>query len=203
MALPLQPNLRPGPAWFRRLVVLLCLLAAVLALGYLQSGHRQTARLLHSESGPQNFVQATLKRIHSAEERIWVMLYVLRREHSGTGPVTQLVEALAKAQQRGVDVRVVLDQSKRWQSDEIEGKNTDAAAWLGDLGIPVLIDELTQRTHAKALLIDDDWVIIGSHNWTMSALAYNVELSVMLHDAELAELVAKEFQQIPNFSSAD
>ena len=58
---------------------------------------------MHIESGPQNFVQATLKRIHAAEERVWVMLYVLRREQSGTGPVTQLVEALAKAQQRGVD----------------------------------------------------------------------------------------------------
>ena len=44
----------------------------------------------------------------------------------------------------------VLDQSTRWQSDEIEGKNTDAAVWLGDLGIPVLIDELTQRTHLQS-----------------------------------------------------
>ena len=161
-------------------------------------------RLLSSDSGERNFVQAALTRINSAKERVWVMLYVLRREDSGSGPVSQLVEALAEAQGRGVDVRVVLDQSKRWQSTEIEGKNEPAAAWLRDLDITVIIDDLKRRTHAKTLLIDDKWVIIGSHNWTMSALAHNVELSVMVEDAAIAQQVAAEFRQIPNWpQSAD
>ena len=171
----------------------------ILVLGFFQPQRQQAARLLHSDAGPQNFVQQTLYQIQQAEKRIWVMLYVLRREQSGTGPVTQLIEALVEAQQRGVDVRIVLDQSKRWKSDEIEGKNSDSVDWLNDLGLPVLLDDLSRRTHAKSVIIDDQWVIIGSHNWTMSALAYNVELSVLINDTAMVELVETEFQQIPGW----
>lgn len=199
MALPLQPDLHPAPPWLRRILLLACLILAVLTLGWCQQAWLQPARLLHSDSGEDNFVASIERAIENAQSRVWVMLFVLRQEDRGEGPVTRLVEALARAQKRGVDVQVVLDQSLRWGSDEVEPKHIDAQAWLQSLGVPVLIDGLEQRTHAKTLLIDGDTVVVGSHNWTFSALSRNVELSIMLHDRQMARQVADHFVATPGW----
>ncbi|TVR43950.1 MAG: hypothetical protein EA402_08375 [Planctomycetota bacterium] len=199
MALPLQPNLRPAPPWLLRILMILGLAALVLGLGWIQEAYRSPPRLLETHGREDGFVATTERHIDRAQNRVWVMLFVLRRENDGIGPVTTLVEALARAAARGVDVRVVLDQSLRWGSDEVETKHIEAAQWLESLGVPVLIDSLEQRTHAKTLLIDDRWTIIGSHNWTFSALARNVELSLLVEDRRIAKEVAAVFRRTPGW----
>ncbi|TVR12464.1 MAG: hypothetical protein EA401_08975 [Planctomycetota bacterium] len=199
MALPLQPALRPAPPWLQRVLLLACLSCAVLFLGWCQQAWQQPPRLLHNNSGEDNFVATVERAIDEAGSRVWVMLFVLRQENQGSGPVTRLVQALARAKDRGVDVQVVLDQSMRWDSDEIERKHFAAQEWLSHLGVPVLIDSLEQRTHAKTLLIDHDTIIVGSHNWTFSALSRNVELSLKLRSRRLAQQTAEHFHATPGW----
>lgn len=202
MGLPLQPDLNPPPPWMKRAIILVVLLLLVLLLGWWQQPWQTAPRLLHSQGGTDDFVSTLEQRFDQAEERIWVMLYVLRQENSGQGPVSRLVSALARARQRGVDVRVVLDQSIRWGSDELDPKHLHAAAWLESHDIPVIIDSLEQRTHAKAILIDSSWLIIGSHNWTFSALARNLELSILIECPRLAAALAEQFRLVPTWDDS-
>ena len=41
-------------------------------------------------------------------------------------------------------------------------------------------------THNKMVVIDRRYAIVGSHNFTQSALKYNHELSLLVDDRELA-----------------
>ena len=163
----------------------------------------QAPRLLLS--GPkiaaeQHFVTAVERAIDDAKEQVWLMVYVLRPDRTSDGPVHRLVAALARAKQRGCDVRVVLDQSKAYQSDDLDPKHVAGADMLRQAGVPVLIDELRVRSHAKMLLIDHQLTIVGSHNWTYSALTFNRESSIMLSDDAVARQVRGIFTTIEGWN---
>ncbi|MEM4546663.1 MAG: phospholipase D-like domain-containing protein, partial [Nitrososphaerota archaeon] len=66
-------------------------------------------------------------------------------------------------------------------------------------GVPVRLDESpTTTTHAKLIIIDNETVIIGSHNWTESALTRNHETSIMIQDKETATKLTNYFMRIWN-----
>lgn len=198
--LPLQPDLRPPSRLWSRLLLTLTLLALIVTFGFLQSGRPPPPHLLLSGADaatPEDSYPATVQRlINRAEERVWVMMYVMRLDDE---PVAGLGRALVAARKRGLDVRVVLDQSYRWGTDEVEPKHLDAEAWLRDHDVPILIDDLAVRTHAKVVLVDADIAVVGSHNWTRSALARNHETSILHVDPVLVEELERIFRMIPGW----
>ncbi len=110
--------------------------------------------------------------IHRAEHSIWLTTpYFL--------PTEALLQALATAARRGVDVRIMLPQkSNQWVTDLARG------AYLRDLaaaGCTIL--RLRQgMLHAKAGMIDDlAWV--GSANFDVRSMLLNFESALMLYDA--------------------
>ena len=79
-----------------------------------------------------------------------------------------ILEALAAARLRGVDVAVILDKSDaRRLCDE------DAA--LLAAGVPLWIDHVPGIAHNKVIVIDRHVVIGGSYNYTRSAEHRNAE----------------------------
>ena len=108
----------------------------------------------------------------------------------------QLVDELIKAQKRGVDVEVVLDANvdfvnQRGKSDWQEKiRSMRAYKQLKEAGINVYYDTLTTYTHAKTLIIDGKTAIVGSTNWTESALSRNIEIDLLVESPELAQSVA-------------
>jgi len=53
--------------------------------------------------------------------------------------------------------------------------------------------------HAKIMIIDDNIVILGSHNYTHNAFIVNQELSVILSDVENIESFNKFFDSLWQF----
>jgi len=201
MNLPLQPALRPADPRWRRLVAVLLLLAAVLALGWTQQARQRPARVLLSsvdarEIGVDDYAGTLIRLVDRARERVWVMMYVARLDD---GPGAGIAEALVRAHRRGVDVRVVLDRSIAWGTDEIDPKHREPAGLLRSQGIAVVVDDLARRSHAKLVLIDDAISITGSHNWTRSALTTNHEASVLAHDPHLVSRFEPMFFEVPGF----
>lgn len=201
MNLPLQPDLRAQhPAW-RRWALLLALALAVLLLG-LFAPRPAPAPLLLLNDGELRYHAELLRRIGLARERIWVAMFVIRREDHGPDAVTAVVEALAAARHRGVDVRVALDRGTVWNTDEPDSKHVAPAAWLHERGVRVVIDELERTTHSKIVLIDGDCAIVGSHNWTYSALRNNREASLLTSDRTVVAGLEQFFQTIPGWEQA-
>ena len=85
----------------------------------------------------------------------------------------RIVEALIRAHQRGVRVRVLLDRSQagsRYSDDEV----------LEEAGIPVLRDTRSGAMHNKFVIGDNKSVGTGSFNWTKNADERNAENFVII-----------------------
>ena len=127
---------------------------------------------------------ALVTRIRESKRRIVCAFYLFKAgERRGNLPAGIAAE-LVRAGRRGVEVTVILEGGK-----PVGGENRAAASALTRGGVRVVFPDRQRVTHAKAVVVDDRYVLIGSHNLTHSALARNNELSVLLDSPELATQV--------------
>lgn len=153
-------------------------------------------------SGAKYF-PAVKEALSKAEKSIDMVMYqVSLRPYDKTSQVYSLVDELIKAHKRGIKVKVILDQNidfvgekgiNRWVT---EGKNSRCFKILKDAGIDVQYDDLTTYTHAKVLIIDNEIVIVGSANWSESALNKNFEVNTLIKSKELANEILASFKNI-------
>ncbi|MFM8339168.1 MAG: phospholipase D family protein, partial [Fluviibacter sp.] len=123
---------------------------------------------------------AITDEIVAAKSEIRVQAY------SFTNPV--IVQALADAQQRGVDVVLVLDKSNRTQK-------YSAADYASHAGIPTVIDDRHAIAHNKIMIIDGKVVITGSYNFTRAAEKSNAENIVIIESGAIAEKYLQNWQK--------
>jgi len=103
--------------------------------------------------------------INSAQDYVYVEMYVFTNK--------RIMEALADADNRGVDVRVILE-----NSIDI---NQDAYLYLKSHGVETRWASKNYRiTHAKLMLIDGKKVFIGSPNFSWSAFHKNREFAAII-----------------------
>nr|WP_294512968.1 phospholipase D-like domain-containing protein [uncultured Rhodopila sp.] len=89
-----------------------------------------------------------------------------------------ILEALADARARGVDVQAILDKSD--DKPEREGqtarkRHLSGARFTAEANIPTWIDDSVSIAHNKVIIIDGHLVIGGSYNYTASAERRNAE----------------------------
>ncbi|TNF38470.1 MAG: hypothetical protein EP329_00315 [Deltaproteobacteria bacterium] len=116
----------------------------------------------------------------TATERIDLCLFEFNR------PV--LVDATLDALGRGVTVRFAGD------GDEMEDLGY---AELVDAGLELSVRKPADRImHNKFAVVDDQWVVSGSMNFSENGVLKNNNNVVMLHSATLAETYVREFEQM-------
>ena len=131
------------------------------------------------------------------------MVFVCHPEDGGSGPVRDLLATLGAARARGIDVRVVLDLGREWDTGAISDKHREAQAILAAHGVPVVLDEIERTTHPKVVLVDAEHAVIGSHNWTRSAFVRNREVSTWHRDPDLVARLEPLFLAVPGFEPLD
>ncbi len=90
-------------------------------------------------------------------------------------PTDEIVALLIAAAERGVAVRVLLD-------DEIDD-NIDGVARLDAGGVDARLDDLPETTlHAKMLAADGAVAILGSTNWSTSSIERNHECNLLVRN---------------------
>ena len=142
--------------------------------------------------GPEHGLADLLAWIDDASSSLSVHMYLLHEVH--------LVQAMIDAQNRGVDVTVVLDYGDSWWNqydlDTQRGMATELLAsgahvsWFGDTG-----ENPYAYIHSKVAVKDNASVWIGSGNWKSSSHpmpgeAGNRDWGVIVDDAGLATMVA-------------
>ncbi len=102
----------------------------------------------------------------------------------------RVVEALISAKNRGVQVRLVLD-------DEYAIEDEDSlAGQLADAGIPIVSDERSAFMHHKFLVIDGSAVWMGSTNFTRNDVYNNNNNALFIRSSQLAQNYAAEFEEM-------
>jgi cardiolipin synthase len=118
--------------------------------------------------------RAALHAIRASKRRIYLVSpYFL--------PDPGFIRSLAAAVLRRVDVRVLVPK----QSDTTTVDLASHATFGRLLQAGVRIFQHAPVVHTKALLVDDDFVSIGSYNFDHRSLAYNLEMVVNLLDREI------------------
>jgi len=102
----------------------------------------------------RNCTALIVEQINAAKSELLVQAY--------TFTSAQIIEAIARAKERGVDVNVILDRVN-------EQNRYTGATYLLNHGIDPLIDDRVAIAHNKIIVIDDRNVITGSFNFTIAA----------------------------------
>ena len=130
--------------------------------------------------------------VDRANESIYVIMYVMKYDADDpVDPANDLIRALRIAHDRGVEVAIILEGAE-W----VRPTNEPAYNYFVEHGMNVTWDPEGVTTHCKLIVIDRYIVLLGSHNWTESALSYNHETSVLIISREVAELEITYFNQV-------
>ena len=123
--------------------------------------------------------------LRNARDEVLILMYSMEyfpkyREDSST----QLVEELMHAAERGVNVMVLLEKG----SDELARRNWFACTKLRERGVDARLYERGNGVlHAKAMIVDEKYVLLGSSNWRHYSLDLNRELNLLLESRDLAK----------------
>jgi len=153
-------------------------------------------------SGTKYF-PAVKETLSKAKKSINLVMYLIElSSHKENLKADQLVGSLIEAKQRGVDVEVILDQNvdflQRRSKSEWEAKVKSMRAYkrLREAGVKARYDEPVRYTHAKAIVIDRNIVILGSTNWTESSLSKSNEINALIKSKGLAEEILSYIKTI-------
>ena len=114
---------------------------------------------------------AIIKELANAKTSIRIQAYSFT-----SAPIAK---AVADANKKGIDTRVILDKSQRTE-------RYSSADFLAHAGISVLIDDKHKIAHNKIMIIDSNSVITGSFNFTKSAEEENAENLLIIRNPEMA-----------------
>ena len=106
-------------------------------------------------------------------------------------PDIGFISGLARAVARGVDVRVLVPVS----SDSLLADLASRASFARLLKAGIRLFQHNPAAHSKALLVDHEFVSIGSYNFDHRSLVYNLELVVNALDRKCNEALAATLQE--------
>lgn len=140
------------------------------------------------------------KTLHSlflkAQKSIYIIMYrAIWYDKYPDSFSNKLIDSLIKARKRGVDVRVILD--RPFEDKRDDGKeNEKVGSMLSNNDIKVYFDSKEITTHSKLIIIDERFVIVGSTNWSYSAISKNNETNALIDSKEVAKEYIKYFEEL-------
>ena len=132
----------------------------------------------------KQFAEKIIPLIDEAKNTIRVVVFDWRWYPNDPGnPVQLFNQAIVRAAKRGVKVDAIVTFEPLVKT-------------LRDLGVNAKKLTSTNLLHTKLILIDDEIVVVGSHNFTAPAFTKNFEVSVFFTDTELGQNLINYFNQI-------
>jgi phosphatidylserine/phosphatidylglycerophosphate/cardiolipin synthase-like enzyme len=131
----------------------------------------------------ENIKENILKELESATLTLDVAIHEITS--------LDMAQALLKAKQRGVKVRVIADSKQA-------NIRTSKITYLIQQGILVKVLGQKERgvmSHRFAIL-DGKRVLTGSFDWSEASLKWNYESLLVLHEADVVDSFQKEFERL-------
>lgn len=136
----------------------------------------------------KEFFPVLLKAVDGAKREILIAVFSFKAGLHPNSYPDQLLDHLARAAKRGVQVKVILEDPGDRQ-DNLSRQNFKTKTLLEKKGVKVYMDSPKKTTHTKLVVVDQRLVFVGSHNFTPSALKHNNEISVLIENPDLAQNV--------------
>ncbi len=134
------------------------------------------------EDNDGNVAGRIVELVSNAQQDVRVLAYSLTQD--------ELANALIDREQAGVEVSGVFEE------EQVRSNQGGEFCYLLNEGVPVRLDGNPGLMHSKALVVDGEWVVLGSYNFTGNANRRNDENLVILRDRALAQQMLAEFERI-------
>lgn len=132
----------------------------------------------------QQYPRVVTPLLKNADISIRVIVYDWRLYPTISGSaVSQFNSAIREAVNRGVSVRALVN-------------NDGVIKWLKENGADARRFHSKRKLHTKLLIIDDQQVVIGSHNFTQNAFSMNEEASVLVHCSDKQNDFVRYFEAL-------
>lgn len=129
-----------------------------------------------------------LESIKGASRSISVLMFFFPYDGRRTSAVTTGVfRALVAANDRGVDVTVVLDRDAKGQKYFTRKINANTIRALRRAGVNARFDSIDKVTHSKIVTVDNRYTFIGAHNLSNSSSYRYEEISLYVDSRGLAK----------------
>lgn len=112
-----------------------------------------------------------LNYVNGAKKYIYMPVFVITHK--------PLEAALLKAKARGVDVKLIVD------ATNVHAEKSSVEA-LRAQGVPVKVENYAGKMHSKSIIIDDEYILAGSMNFSRSGESRNDENMLIIHNPRLA-----------------
>ncbi len=143
-----------------------------------QQTEKQTVQLLMDGS----FIEKAAECVRHAKKQIFICAYAWRwYENSPEKAIQKFNYEIARRSLQGLDIRAILDQRSQ-------------AQYLSQYGIKTKSYPTDRAMHTKAMLVDEETLILGSHNLTDRGTAENYELSLLTQDPQACLLFSEYFE---------
>ncbi len=169
-------------------LIALIILGSVI-YGYLFNYHSDSSKLVLNQDNvslfiePEDGPEPVLEAIGKAAKSIDLEVYLLSDD--------EIIKRLIEAQKRGVNVRVILEESPYSGFSA----NKEVKEKLSYYGIDVKWNNRVYvYTHSKFIVIDGKTVIIMTLNLTKSSFTKNREFGLLVSDSETAKEVERIFE---------
>jgi hypothetical protein len=134
---------------------------------------------------PDNYAENAIKLIKSAKSSIrFQNQYINYRSDGYDFQVFQgLISALKDQIDAKLDVRIICRDMMKQESVDV----------LVALGFPRKIMKFQPACHNKTIIIDEETVMFGSHNWSNEGVNTNRDASLIFYDEEIAKYLAEVY----------
>ncbi len=137
-----------------------------------------------------DYYEVVKQHIISAKDSINIAMYFVIIDEKIDNPVNDLVDEVIKANQRGVRIKIVLEDGKFKE-------NVQAYKKLRSSGVDVKFDTPSNLLHLKAVIIDNRYVFCGSTNWSKAAILKNYEATSFYESVSDAVSLNNYIKEIP------
>ena len=125
---------------------------------------------------------------------IHIIMYEMTNSSDSLSKIELLKRDLINKAQAGIEVKVILEHSD--DNYSLNNYNSTAKTYLENGGVKVIFDSDAITTHSKLIIVDGRTVVIGSTNWSTSAIEYNNETSIMIDENNIASIYENYFENL-------
>jgi len=163
----------------------------ILALAYCCASQAATVTPILTEPDRPLYLNSVVELLDDAEDEVMVMISDLRY-YGPDALASAPAEALAQAAGRGVEVRVLVNLWRTpWDTqvraqELLEEAGADFRWWRDE----------EASVHVKAVVVDEERVLLGSSHWTWNALLSSVQVDVVVDSEKAARPYVQLFEEL-------
>lgn len=122
-----------------------------------------------------------LPLIQNAKKYVYIPTFIITHD--------ELANELINAKKRGVDVKLIIDATNVYS-------RKSKIKELRSVGVPVKVENYAGKMHSKSIIIDDEYIVAGSMNFTNSGENKNDENVLIIENKTLARYYKGFFEYL-------